>query len=108
MRSVFSRSMSAIFSQFEIRLSVPSALTTSGPRWSRRRAEPPTSRVGDEPSAAESAGAAGRAGSGAGREGVSGCVVPLLLLLLLFSGALMVGGGGDEDEFVEEEYGRYS
>lgn len=114
MRSVFSRSISAIFSQFAIRLSVPSALTTSGPRWSRRRAAPPTSRVCDGPSA--SAAAAGRAGSGAVWEDVSGCVVLLLLLLLfsgLVSGAAMVGDGGDEDGFEdeflaeeEEEYGR--
>lgn len=103
MRSVFSRSISAIFSQFAIRLRVPSALTTSGPRWSRRRAEPPTSRVGDDND--DGSPAAGRAGSGvAGWEGAEGCVV---LVLLLFSGAAMVGGSGDEDEFVEVEYRRF-
>jgi hypothetical protein len=35
MRNVFFFSISAILSQFEIRLMVPSTLTTMGPRWSR-------------------------------------------------------------------------
>lgn len=100
---MFSRSISAIFSQLAIRLSVPSSLTTSGPRWSRRSAAPPTSSVDDEPSVA--AGRAGSAGSGAGCEvdWDSGCV--LLVFSVLISESSMVGdesGAREEGELVEE------
>lgn len=49
MRNVFLRSTSLISAQFAMRLSVPSRLTTMGPRWSRAMAWPvETSRVGVE------------------------------------------------------------
>jgi hypothetical protein len=56
--------MSIILSQLAIRLIVPSSLTTSGPRWSRRSAAPPTSSVCDASSAGGRAGNAGWEDSG--------------------------------------------
>lgn len=55
--SVFFFSISAILSQFEIRLMVPSTLTTMGPRWSSETVVPPVLMS----SCVAFAGASGRA-----------------------------------------------
>jgi hypothetical protein len=69
--SVFFFSISAILSQFEIRLMVPSTLTTMGPRWSSETVVPPVLMS----SWVALAGAAGRARGalGASLLDVSGC-----------------------------------
>src|SRR4051812_23523105 len=64
--SVFFFSISAILSQFEIRLMVPSTLTTMGPRWSRDTVEPPvlmSSCVAFEGAAGRARGALGGSAS---------------------------------------------